>query len=91
MINDFWPLAKDFSQRFPPRFLAFRLLRKSNSTVIYPFLAPGHSLKKISSKISSLQATQNKPFIGAPKFFHNILMFYTEKCVTLYATRVGMT
>ena len=58
--RDFWPLAKDFSQRFP-------------------------------HKISSLQATQNKPFIGAPKFFHNILMLYTEKCVPLYATRVGMT
>ena len=24
-------------------------------------------------------------------FFHNILMLYTEKCVPLYATRVGMT
>ena len=24
-------------------------------------------------------------------FFRNILMFYTEKCVPLYATRVGMT
>ena len=55
------------------------------------FLASGHSLKKISSKISSLQATQNKPFIGAPKFFHNILMLYTEKCVPLYATREMMT
>ena len=89
MISGLWP--KIFLKDFHIRFLAFRLLRKSNSTVIYPFLAPGHSLKKISSKISSLQATQNKPFIGAPKFFHNILMFYTEKCVPLYATRVGMT
>ena len=52
---------------------------------------PRPFFKKISSKISSLQATQNKPFIGAPKFFHNILMLYTEKCVPLYATRVGMT
>ena len=24
-------------------------------------------------------------------FFHNILMFYTEKCVPLYATREMMT
>ena len=89
MISGLWP--KIFLKDFHIRFLAFRLLRKSNSTVIYPFLAPGHSLKKISSKISSLQATQNKPFIGAPKFFYNILMLYTEKCVPLYATRVGMT
>ena len=55
------------------------------------FLASGHSLRRFPPKISSLQATQNNPFIGAPKFFCNILMFYTEKCVPLYATRVGMT
>ena len=56
MISGLWP--KIFLKDFHIRFLAFRLLRKSNSTVIYPFLAPGHSLKKISSKISSLQATK---------------------------------
>ena len=28
---------------------------------------------------------------GATIFFHNILMFYTEKCVPLYATREMMT
>ena len=52
-------------------------------------------LTKISSKISS-EATKNSRWsvpsvCSVDKFFRNILMLYTEKCVPLYATREMMT
>ena len=71
------------------------------------FLATGHSLRRFPPRFLAVgypkrfRLTPNDPCppcapwiiraSSVDKFFHNILMFYTEKCVPLYATREMMT
>ena len=73
--------------------LTIRAFRVFRGSIIIS--GPRPFFKKISSKISS-EATKNSrwsvPSVSSvDKFFRNILMLYTEKCVPLYATRKMMT